>query len=121
MLRRLISAVFVLGLVLALNGTAVSDVTRGELNPIDKAYPHLQVPDDFQDARPAQPTTKKPLTDVRELTAGWQMQPVPSVYYCDVQDYTSGAPYWVWSIPDAYGDDLFNMNAGIVKKLVGAD
>ncbi len=109
MLRRLISAVFVLGLVLALNGTAVSDVVKGELNPVIKVKPTAQLYNDITDARPIQPTFKKPEDALKELPPGTVAPTPPQAYFCDVQDYTNGVPYYYWPIPDAYGDDLFNM------------
>jgi len=114
MLRRLISAVFVLSLVLALSGTAISDVVRGELNPVIKVNPSNERYITISDARPEQPTFKKPEDALKVLPPG-SSAPTPPGFY-DVQDYTNGVPYYFWPIPDAYGDDLFNMrftsNAG---------
>jgi WD40 repeat protein len=107
MLRRLISAVFVLSLVLALCGTAISDVVRGELNPVIKVDPTNPKFASILDARPEQPTFKKPEDALKALPPGMSA-PTPPYFY-DVQDYTNGVPYYYWPIPDAYGDDLFNM------------
>jgi len=109
MLKRLISAVFVLGLVLALNGTAISDVTKGELNPVIKVNPNHERFLEAIDVRPDQPTFKKPESALKELPGGMSAPTPPQTYFCDVQDYTSGNPFYYWPIPDAYGDDLFNM------------
>ena len=107
MLRRLISAVFVLSLVLALNGTAISDVGKGELNPVIKVDPSNERYITISDARPEQPTFKKPEDALKVLPPGLSA-PTPPYFY-DVQDYTNGTPTYFWTIPDAYGDDLFNM------------
>ncbi|TET95237.1 MAG: hypothetical protein E3J26_03125, partial [Candidatus Zixiibacteriota bacterium] len=107
MLRRLISAVFVLSLVLALNGTAISDVGKGELNPVIKVDPTNERYYTVSDARPEQPTFKKPESALKVLPPG-TTAPTPP-YFLDVQDYTNGVPFYLWTIPDAYGDDLFNM------------
>ncbi|MEW5993961.1 MAG: PQQ-binding-like beta-propeller repeat protein, partial [Candidatus Zixiibacteriota bacterium] len=109
MLKRLISAVFVLGLVLALNGTAVSDVSKGPLNPVEKINPNVERFAYIDDARPEQPAFKKPETALREVSPGLTMPSPPQAYFCDIQDYTSGSPAYYWTLPDDYGDDLFNM------------
>ncbi|MBU8934050.1 MAG: PQQ-binding-like beta-propeller repeat protein [candidate division Zixibacteria bacterium] len=109
MLRRLIIAVFVLGLVIGLSSTAISDVSKGELNPvikIDASNPRFNA---IVDGRPEQPAFKKPESALRKVEPGLSMPGTPYLSFCDVQDYTSGAPYYYWPIPDAYGDDLFNM------------
>ena len=114
MLKRLLIAVFVLGLILALNGTAFSDVapkSQYPLNPVVKINPtHARV-NQVADARPVQPTFKK---DAAALAANklpaWESGAVtapPLDYFCDDIDYSAGAAYF-WTIPDAYGDDLFN-------------
>jgi hypothetical protein len=109
MLKRLLIAVFVLGLVLALNGTAISDVSRGELNPVIKINPANQRYTDLTDARPNQPTFKKPESALQSVPPGQTLPSPPQSYFCDVQDYTSGSIAYGWRLPDAYGDDLFNM------------
>ncbi|MFH1372702.1 MAG: hypothetical protein ABII79_02760 [bacterium] len=109
MLRRLISAVFVIGLVLAFSGTATSDVTKGELNPVIKIDQNNERYVNIADARPAQPSFKKPESALKVLPSGLTAPSTPQAYFCDVQDYTNGVPYYFWPIPDAYGDDLFNM------------
>jgi hypothetical protein len=111
MLKRLLIAVFVLGLILALNGTAISDVQKGELTPLIKTNPNAPMFNVKLDARPNQPTFKKPESALRNIPPG---QPLPSPpqkqsYFCADQDYTSGVATLGWTNPDAYGDDLFNM------------
>lgn len=110
MLRRLIIAVFVMGLVIGLSSTAISDVSKGALNPIEnqpnESHPRFG---DLVDARPPQPAFKKPESALRKVEPGLSMPGTPLDYFCDVQDYTNGSPYYFWSIPDAFGDDLFNM------------
>jgi hypothetical protein len=60
---------------------------------------------------PAQSAFKKPAEalEARRVPAGSTVPYPKQNYFCDVQDYTSGSPAYFWAIPDAYGDDLFNM------------
>jgi len=111
MLKRLFIAVFVLSLVLGLSGTAISDVAKGHsaLNPIT---PNVMSPErvaSLTDARPAQPAFKKPAEalEAKRLPAGTQIPQEKRNYFCDV-DFYYGSPAYFWTIPDAYGDDLFN-------------
>ncbi len=111
MLKRLIIAVLVLGLVIGLSNTAISGVPKGldALNPVQKVNTNNPRFSNIADARPDQPAFKKPESALRKLPAGFTAPAPPQSYFCDVQDYTSGAPAYYWTIPDAYGDDLFNM------------
>ncbi len=113
MLRRLFIAVFVIGLIMTLSGTAFSDVVKGQLNPIERINPSNARFTDIADARPTQSTFKKPESALQKVPAGVNMPAPPSTYFCDVQDYTSGALAYFWTIPDAYGDDLFNMRFSV--------
>ena len=109
MLKKLLIAVFVLSLVLAFSGTAMADVGKGPLQAvkkIDETNPRFN---DVLKAGPEQPATKKPLSAVGKVPAGSTVPGPPLQYFCDLQDYTSGGASYFWTIPDAYGDDLFNM------------
>ncbi|MEA3297375.1 MAG: hypothetical protein U9R56_05875, partial [candidate division Zixibacteria bacterium] len=111
MLKRLIFAVFVLGLFLTLSGTAISDTGIKEgLNPVQKIDPTHERFGLAESCLPAQPTFKKPETALIEVEMGG-VAPIPPVgYFCDYQGYYDPAvtTVYVWTIPDAYGDDLFN-------------
>ncbi|HWR82725.1 MAG TPA: dockerin type I domain-containing protein [Candidatus Deferrimicrobium sp.] len=110
MLRKLISAVFVLGFILTLNGTAFSDVPRGsELNKVEKVYPNLMDPDQVIDVRPAPQPYRDPGSELIKLPTGLMRPVPPQTYFCDVEDYTSGNVVWVWTMPSASGRDLMNM------------
>jgi hypothetical protein len=109
MLRRLIIAVFVLGLVLALSGTAISDVFKEGMTPIEKINPSNPRFESVVHGGPVQPSFKKPASALNQLPPGMYPTAPPLDYYYGVQDYTNGVPFYGWSIPDAYGDDLFNM------------
>jgi len=113
MLKRLFIAVFVLGLVVGLSGTALSDVAKpsSALNPVEKIVPNHPRLDDVTTAGPAHSAFKKPAEALEQhlLPPGLQVPALKLDYFCDVQDYTSGSPAYFWTIPDAYGDDLFNM------------
>ena len=52
MLRRLLTAVFVLSLFLAFSGTAFADLGKGELNPVVKIKPDAPRFNDIQQAGP---------------------------------------------------------------------
>ena len=113
MLKRVLIAVFVLGLVIGLNGTALSDVVKGSsaFSPVEKVNPNHPRVAEVSKAGPQQPTFKKPAEalEAKRLPAGIQVPYNKLNTFCDEQDYTSGAPAYFWTIPDAYGDDLFNM------------
>jgi hypothetical protein len=110
MLKRLFIAVFVLGLVVGLNGTANCDVAKGTtaLSPVTPNVMSAERSNALRDAGPAQPAFKKPEAALaaRRLPPGLQVPYPKANYFCDVQDYTSGAPAYYWDLPDAYGDDL---------------
>ncbi|MBD3332525.1 PQQ-binding-like beta-propeller repeat protein [candidate division GN15 bacterium] len=109
MLKRLIIAVFVLSLVMALSGTAISDTGKGPLNEVIKVNPLHQRFDAVSDARPVQPSFKKPASAIQELPSEHQVTPAPPApSFCEYQGYYGDLAYY-WTIPDAYGDDLFNM------------
>ena len=109
MLRKLIIAVFVLGLVVALNGTAISDVFKEGMAPYESFNPDNPRFENILNAGPAQPSFKKPASALQMLPTGQFTTAPPLDYFCDLQDYTNGSPAYFWTIPDAYGDDLFNM------------
>ena len=114
MLKRLFIAVFVLGLVIGLNGTAYSDIAKGsaDLVPIEKINPDNPRHAYVEKAGPDQPAFRKPAEalEAKAVPAGLQIPAMKALdYFCDIQDYTSGNLGYGWTIPDAYGDDLFNM------------
>lgn len=113
MFKRLFIAVFVLGLVVGLNGTANCDVNKGSeaLTPITPNVMSAERSAALQYGGPAQPAFKKPAEalEAHRVPAGLTVPYPKQNYFCDVQDYTSGTPGYYWTIPDAYGDDLFNM------------
>jgi len=98
MLKRLLIAVFVLGLVTAFCGTAIADIGKGALNPVQKIDPTNPRLDQLQKAGPTQPATKKPASALQAVPGDLTVPAPPLDYFCDV----------FWTIPDAYGDDLFN-------------
>ena len=109
MLNRLIIAVFGLGLVLVLgSGVNAGPGIKGELNEVEKFIPNHPKLDYLVSARPEQSTFKKPASALTALPfdAGTPALPSQS-YFCDMQAY-AGPQAFYWTIPDAYGDDLFN-------------
>ena len=107
MLKRLLIAVFVLGLVTAFCGTAIADIGKGPLNPVIKIDPTNPRLDNLQKAGPTQPATKKPASALQAVPGDLTVPAPPLDYFCDVESYYGGMAYF-WTIPDAYGDDLFN-------------
>jgi len=88
--------------------SAGSEVSKRVLNEVVKINPDAPKFGSLAPIMPKQPTFKKPESARKELPPGTQA-PAPPQYFCDVQDYTNGIPSNYWTIPDAYGSDLFNM------------
>ncbi len=114
MLKRLLFAVFVLGFVFALSGTAIADIGEKPvegLNPIPTVNPNAQFYNDITDGRPVENGFKKPESALREVQMSGVAPAPPSAYFCDFDYYydDTATSVYVWTIPDAYGDDLFNM------------
>ncbi len=113
MLSRLFFTVIVLGLVLTFSGSAFSHIGLKEgLNPVSTVNPNAPLSGNIEDARPTPASFKKP-EDVQlfEVQMPGVAPTPPSNYFCDFQHYydDTTTSVWVWSIPDAWGDDLFNM------------
>lgn len=111
MLKRLIFAVFVLGIFLTLSGTAISDIGKKEgLNSIRTTNVDAQFYGQQDDGRPVMPSFKKPESAFREVQMSGVAASPPSTYFCELDYYydDTATAVWVWTIPDAYGDDLFN-------------
>ena len=115
MLKRLLFAVFVLGLVFSLSGTAISGIGQKPaeaLNAIPTINPNAQLYNDIEDARPTPAEFKKPIEEgpIEVQMSGVSATP-PSAYFCEDIGYYDDTvtAVWVWSIPDAWGDDLMNM------------
>jgi len=111
MLKRLIIAAFAVSLVLAFGSIALADQFPGDPGQNEapdhfiQNHPKLN---DLVDARPEQPTFKKPASALQKLPIGTANPAPPSlIYFCDAQDYSGPGAYF-WTIPDAFGDDLFN-------------
>jgi len=97
-------------LLISVPATAAgSGVSKRELNEVVKINPDAPKFRSLASARPKQPTFKKPESARKKLPPGTRAPAPPQVYFCDVQDYTSGIPTMYWTIPNAYGNDLFNM------------
>jgi len=112
MLKRLIIAVFGIGLVLAFGSLVLAGTGRIGTLPNEDMSPHpnLNHPKVNVDAYDFDPTPafKKPISAIKELPNGLNLPSPPSlVYFCDLQYYTGDLAYY-WTIPDSYGDDLFN-------------
>ena len=111
MLNRLIIAVFGLSLVFALGSVALASPRASyvdeplEFNPNHPRLSELVE----QGVRPAQPSFKKPASAIVAAPEEVSAANLPSpAYFCDIQGYALFGPAYIWSLPDAYGDDLFN-------------
>jgi len=113
MLKRLIIALFGISLVLAFGSTVLAGQDNPPLYELEDPSPslnpnHPKLVDGVEDIRPVQPLFKKPSSALRALPSGTNIPAPPSsIYFCDLQSY-AGALTWVFTIPDFYGDDLFN-------------
>jgi len=100
-----------MGLVLALSGTAISDIGKKDgLNQVVTANPNALLLGQEQTAGQAQPTFKKPASALIEVQLSGVAPTPPSNYYCEYDAYydDTATSVYVWTIPDSYGDDLFN-------------
>jgi len=121
MLKRLIFAVFVMGLVLTLSGTAISDIGKKTVvdNRATYSNPDVDPFSDVNSARPAAPLFKRPIDDVRLGIVPAGLATAPADYYCEADYYYEEVPnVYVWGLPDAYGDDLFNQRFTVDEGVV---
>jgi len=114
MLKRLLFAVFVLGLVFTLSGTAISGIGQKPvegLNPIPLTNPNAQLYNQTNDARPAGPTWRPPDIDAIEVQMPGMAPTPPSTYFCEYQYYydDTATAVFVWGIPSASTRDIFSV------------
>lgn len=111
MLNRLIIAVFGLALVFALGSSALAgpgQVASYVDEPLEFNTNHPKLNEGI-DIRPVQSSFKKPASAIVAAPEAVDATNLPSpAYFCDVQGYALFGPAYIWSLPDAYGDDLFN-------------
>jgi hypothetical protein len=110
MSKKLLIAVLTLGLLLTLSGAAFSSNTSkpsSALEPVEKINPNNPRFNDLTEVPRNTPAFEKPAADLNPLDVQTSMLPPP--YYCEFIDYSGGLAAYYWVIPDAYGDDYFNM------------
>jgi hypothetical protein len=101
MFKRLIFAVFVLGLVLTFSGTAISDTGMKEgLNPIATSNPNAPLFGTGIDGRPDQSNYRIPAESFIALSAADAAPTPPSGYFCDEYKYwcDSTGSFWIWNM-----------------------
>ncbi len=107
MSKKLLIAVLSLGLLFTLSGAVNADAFKTGLSPVMKTNPDAARYDQLTDVPHNEPAFEKPIGDINVLSEAQTLLPPP--YVCEYIDYSGGASAYFWTIPDAYGDDLFNM------------
>ncbi len=110
MLKRLLFAVFVLGLVFSLSGTAISGIGEKPvegLNPIPTVNPNAQLYNDIGDARPAGPSWRPPTLDVQQLPDLGAISQPNSQNFCDYIWYHGAGAAYAWGIPSSSTREVF--------------
>lgn len=106
MLKRLLIAVFVLGLFLTLSGTAFSDIGKGPLNPVIKVDQSNARFNDLSDARPQNelPMQSKIPGSALQAITPQAVPPTPaSGSFCTSQWYHNGGAAFYFQDPDYFG------------------
>ncbi len=92
-----------------LTASILADVVKNDLSPITKINLDHERYNDVPIAGPTQPSYKKPASAFRKIDNPPALPDPPYDYFCDYENYTNGTPYYAWPLPDAYGDNYFNM------------
>ncbi|MCK4656141.1 MAG: hypothetical protein KAT85_03895, partial [candidate division Zixibacteria bacterium] len=110
MFKKLIAAVFVLSILLALSTAAFAFKDPNHMKPLPGTLPDaLKAGAEFKVAVPDQPPQySKPYSAAQQaMGVTGPVYREPTV--CEAFLYHDGTPFWFWPIPDDYGDDFFNM------------
>ncbi len=109
MFKKLVVAVFVFSLVLALGNAAFALKDPNSLTRVPNTLPNAPKGGaDFNVAAPDQPPQySKPWGAAQPANVTGTPNRAPTE--CSPLSYWDGTPYWFWPIPDDYGDDFFNM------------
>jgi len=106
MLKRLIIAVFVLGLILSFSGTAFSDVVKhhdvdGKYEPINLSHPHINqvLSRSIVPAVPSQRANMSDPLEIRDMTTVSKPVITPSGYSGEVIDNTAATWNSVYGLP----------------------
>jgi hypothetical protein len=108
MLKKLLVALIALSFIFALCSSAFAAKGTGQVKRL-----YQQLPDapksvsDAQVAGPEQPPQGTKSVSASQEVTGMSV-PAHKPAACEWYDYTCGLAYY-WTIPDAYGDDFFNM------------
>jgi len=101
MFKRLIFAVFVMGLILTFSGTAISDIGKKDgLNPVVTINPDAPLYGVGIDGRPDQTNLKIPAGELQQFSTGEVAPTPPSGYFCDMYTYwcDSTASFYIWNM-----------------------
>jgi len=109
MCKKLLVAVFVLSFLLALSSAAFAFKDPNHIQRIPNSLPEApKASFDRNVAFPDMPPQySKPISAATPAVVSGTFTRAPAD--CETLSYWDGTPYWFWSIPDAYGDDFFNM------------
>jgi hypothetical protein len=109
MSKKLLVAVFVLSFLLALSNAAFAFKDPNHIKPLPNTLP--SAPKATAEMKVAYPETppqySKPASAAQRAFVTGTAYRAPVT--CQTLSYWDGTPYWFWTVPDAYGDDYFNM------------
>jgi hypothetical protein len=109
MFKKVLVAVFVFSLILALSNAAFAFKDPNHIKRLPNTLPDAaKAGGELKDARPEMPPQySKPMSAAQPASVTGTAYRGPA--WCDTYSYWDGTPYWFWTVPDAYGDDFFNM------------
>jgi len=109
MFKKLVVAVFVFSLVLALSNAAFALKDPNSITRMPTTLPSApKAGIELNKAAPDQPPQfSKPWGAAQPSNLTGTPNRAPTE--CTPLSYWDGVPYWFWPIPDGYGDDFFNM------------
>ena len=108
MLKKLLVALIALSFIFALCSSAFAAKGTGQVKRLYQTLPNApKTISDAQSAIPDQPPSGTKFPSAGQEVTGMSV-PSHKPATCDWYDYTCGVAYY-WTIPDAYGDDFFNM------------
>ena|GEM_PF-3025953 len=110
MFKKLIAAVFVLSILLALSTAAFALKDPNHFRTLPGTLPDApKAGAEINKAGPEQPPQySKPYSAAQQaMGVTGPVYREPTV--CEAFAYHDGIPFWFWPIPDDYGDDFFNM------------
>ncbi len=109
MFKKVLIAVFVFSLILALSNAAFAFKDPNHIKRLPNTLPDAaKAGAEFMVAFPDMPPQySKPMSAAQPASVTGTAYRGPA--WCDTYSYWDGTPFWFWTVPDAYGDDFFNM------------